>query len=81
MSDKRNDLPANSGINTTTDDRQHKQQEEFDNRNAEKLQNEGEVRNDQRTEQMRDSQQGDERMRPESKGQRESQKSREQHPQ
>jgi hypothetical protein len=67
MTDKRKDLPANSDANKKVDDKRFQQQEEFDNRGKDDLQRESEVRNTQRDEQLRDSQQGDERMVPESK--------------
>ena len=76
MANKKNDhLPANSDASPKQGDRQHKQQDEY----ATPAQSE--ARNDRQTEQMRDSQQNDERMRPETKGHRENQKPREQHPQ
>lgn len=75
MSNKNKDLPANSDVTRKQDDNQHKQQDEY------ATPTQSEARNDRETEKMRDSQQGDERMRPESKGHREAQRPREQHPQ
>lgn len=81
MKDKRNDLPANSGINQKDSDRNHKGQEEYDNLGKDELQKESEVRNTQQAEQMRDSQQGRERMKPETKDQSTSKKNgRDRHP-
>lgn len=81
MSKNKKDLPANSDINRKNDDKRHSRQEEYDNRGKDDLQRESDVRNTQRSEQMRDSQQGDERMIPPSKGRVQNQKPREQHPQ
>jgi hypothetical protein len=67
MSKNKKDLPAKSDINKDADDTRLRGQEEFDNRGKDELQRESEVRNAQQTEQMRDSQQGDERMKPDSK--------------
>ena len=67
MSKNKKDLPAKSDINRDKDDSRLRGQEEFDNKGKDDLQRESEVRNTQQTEQMRDSQQGDERMIPESK--------------
>jgi hypothetical protein len=61
------DLPVQSGANPGTDDKRLQQQEEYDNRGKDEQQTESEVRNAQRTEQLRDSQQGDERMLSDSK--------------
>ncbi|HEY0677231.1 MAG TPA: hypothetical protein VGD17_03050 [Chitinophagaceae bacterium] len=82
--DKR-DIPAKSDINPKSSDSRHRQQEEFDNRGKDDLQKESEVRNTQRSEQMRDSQEGDERMIPHTKGHAtgqkgEGQRGRDQHP-
>jgi hypothetical protein len=74
--DKNKDhLPANSEVTPKTSDQQHQNQDEY------ATPTQSEARNDRQNEKMRDSQQGDERMRPVTKGQRGSQKSREQHPQ
>lgn len=67
MAKNKKDLPARSEANEPRDERQQQQQEEFDNRGLDELQNEGEVRNRQQSEKMRDSQQGRERMIPDSK--------------
>jgi hypothetical protein len=67
MSKHKKDLPAKSDSNRQEDDNRLRGQEEFDNKGKDDLQRESEVRNTQRSEQMRDSQQGDERMVPESK--------------
>jgi len=77
----RQDLPANSDANAKQSDRRHKQQEEYDNLGKDELQKESEVRNTQQNEQMRDSQMGDERMKPETKGHAMGQRGRDQHPQ
>lgn len=79
--EKTGDLPAKSDINPKTDDDRFQQQEEFDNLGKDEMQRESEVRNTQQMERMRDSQQGDERKLPETKGHRNNQKPREQHPQ
>jgi hypothetical protein len=81
MSDKRNDLPANSDANSTRSDNQHKHQEEFDNLGKDELQKESEVRNTQHAEHMRDSQMGGESMKPQTKGHSMGQRGRDQHPQ
>lgn len=81
MKDKNKDLPANSDINRKADDKLHQQQEEYDNRGKDNLQRESEVRNTQRNEQLSDSQQGDERMTPESKSKSRDKNGRDQHPQ
>lgn len=80
MTDKRRDLPANSDINKKPGDQRHQQQEEYDNLGKDELQKESEVRNTQQSEQMRDSQQGDERMIPESKSKLRDKNGRDQHP-
>lgn len=67
MPKDKKDLPAKSDINKDENDSQFRQQEEFDNRGKDERQQESEVRNTQQSEQMRDSQQGRERMIPESK--------------
>jgi len=67
MSKNNKDLPAKSDANRDTNDRRFSQQEEFDNKGKDELQRESEVRNTQQAEQMKDSQQGNERMVPESK--------------
>ena len=65
MTKKRKDLPAKSDVNRDKDHDRYSQQEEFDNKRERGA--ESEVRNKRETEQMRDSQEGDERMLPESK--------------
>jgi len=67
MADKRKDLPANSDANAKKSDNRYKQQEEYDNRGQDDLARESEARNERNTEQLRDSQMGDERMKPVSK--------------
>jgi len=67
MSKNNKDLPARSDANRSKSDDRHRGQEEFDNLGKEEQQTESEVRNTQRNEQMRDSQQGDERKLPETK--------------
>jgi len=75
MSKKDKDLPARSDVTPKQDDHRYKQQDEY------ATPAESEARNTRETEKMRDSQQGDERMRPETKGHSVAQKGREQHPQ
>lgn len=79
--DKRQDLPANSDANPRRSDDRLKQQEEYDNKGKDEMQRESEVRNTQDMERMGDSQEGDERNLQDSKGRRNNQKPREQHPQ
>ncbi|HYE53746.1 MAG TPA: hypothetical protein VD996_02850 [Chitinophagaceae bacterium] len=67
MSKERKDLPARSDTNRSVSDKRHQQQEEFDNLGKDEQQKESEVRNTQRNEQMRDSQQGGESKLPETK--------------
>ena len=84
MAENKKDLPANSDMNPKRSDNLHRQQEEFDNLGEDELQRnqgrESEVKNDRKTEHMRDSQQGDERMIPETKGKDDRQRGRDQHP-
>lgn len=54
MTDKRTDLPVNSDINKRTSDRRLRQQEEYDNLGKDASQKESDVRNTQRSEQLRD---------------------------
>jgi hypothetical protein len=75
MSKKNKDLPVRSDATPKKGDRQYKEQDEY------ATPAENEVRNERDIEQMRDSQQGDERMRPETKGHSVAQRGREQHPQ
>ena len=65
MNKKRKDLPAKSDVNRDTDHDRYSQQEEFDNKKGRGAASE--VRNDRESEHMKDSQEGDERMLPESK--------------
>lgn len=61
------DLPAKSAINQDEDDARFKQQEEFDNKGKDELGRASEVKQDRQSEHMRDSQEGRERMTPETK--------------
>lgn len=74
MSKKDKGLPARSDVTPKKDDNRYKHQDEYATPASE-------ARNANDVEKMRDSQQGDERMRPETKGHSRAQKRREQHPQ
>jgi hypothetical protein len=67
MTKKRKDLPAKADINRNTEDEQVRNQEEFDNKGHDGPGSKSEVKSRRETESLRDSQQGDERMLPETK--------------
>ena len=67
MDKKRKDLPAKADINRDVGDEQLRQQEEFDNKANTGPGGKSEVKSRRDNESLRDSQQGDERMLPESK--------------
>lgn len=66
MDKNEKDLPAKSEVNRDTDDTRFKQQEEFDNKQSDKA-DDARIENVRHNQQSKDSQQGRERMVPESK--------------